>query len=245
MQTGSLFDFLFRKFSHHPDFTTKPASVSSSNSFFVLLKNSRIVFLKVEAAPSLELFFWTSRDLHKLLKLPGLEQSPHGRMFETPGKPYNLNYERTIGIEPGLVDPDALFDELRHIAATSTIQRLVAHPDDHPVEAGLKKYYLAENEYEYEYAMGRLVEMIDERNLELAILFISEIDPWIEEDPDHALGTTLILLDDLVRGHSRCLPQAFSQLKRLHSEFRKIGPNAVPDLQEVEALLEHINKQMH
>ncbi|MEQ3747420.1 MAG: hypothetical protein ABNH53_14440 [Henriciella sp.] len=245
MQTDSLYDFLWRRFSQHPDFSTKPGSGAQSKSFFVLLGNSRIVFLNVQAATPLELFFWTSRDLHKLRELPGLEQSPFGRMFEMPGKPYNLNYERTVGIDPSLVDPDALFDELRCIASKSSIQKLVAQPNDHPIKSRLKEYYLAEGEWEHEYTMEKLVETIEDGDLDLAISFIPEIDPWIEEDTSYALGTALILLDDLVRVHARCIPEAVSHLKRLRAEFVSIGARAAPDLQEVDALLDHIRKQLH
>ena len=245
MQTEPLFDFLFRRFSQHPDFSKKRGSGAQAKSVFISFSDSRVVFLALNAASPLELTFWTSRDLHKLRELPGLEKSPYGRMFELPGKPYNWNYDNTVGIDPRLIDPQTLFDELVRIASNSTIQRLVNQPNDHPMKSRLKEYYVAEGEWEHEYTMEKLVDMIDDTNLDLALSFIPEVDPWIEENANYALGTTLIILDELVRERGRCIPQALFHLKRLRSEYQKLGPRAAYDLREEDEILDQIYGQMH
>ncbi|NQY38503.1 MAG: hypothetical protein HRT80_00240 [Henriciella sp.] len=113
------------------------------------------------------------------------------------------------------------------------------------MKSRLKEYYVAEGEWEHEYTMEKLVDMIDDTNLDLALSFIPEVDPWIEENANYALGTTLIILDELVRERGRCIPQALFHLKRLRSEYQKLGPRAAYDLREVDEILDQIYGQMH
>lgn len=245
LQANALFEFLHDRFLAHPDYAVHRFEVRGNQRFLVQLEDKRVTFLRIEQGVPLLLFFWTMRDLHKLRALPGLKRSPYGRMFEVPGQAFNLNFDRAVGIDPSLIEPNTLFEALTQIAADSSMRKLLPRADDPTTVTRLRDYYLSDGEWEAEHSLEKLVEHIDETNLDYAIECISEIDPWIEEDPDHALGTTLILLDELILDHQRCIPQSYRHLKRLHEAYRKLGPKAKHDLAEVDYLLDLVSRQMN
>lgn len=245
MQTSSVFESLHDAFSAHSDFAVKRFTVRGNDRFLVGLKDHRVTFLRIEQGEPLLLFFWTLRDLHTLRAHPGLGLTPYGRMFEIPGHAYNWNFERAVGIEAGLIEPHDLFDKLVEIAAHSSMRKLLPRDDDSQMVTRLRDYYFSEGEWEHQHALETLVQYIDETNLDFAMDCIREIDPWVEEDPDHALGTMLIVLDELVQDHQRCIPQARRHLTYLREAYQKLGPKAKHDLSEVEYLLDLISRQMN
>lgn len=245
MQANALFEFLHDQFLAHPDHAVERFTVRGNERFLVGLEDKRVTFLRIEQGEPLLFFFWTMQDLRMFRTVPGLERSPYGRMFEVPGLAYNLNFDRAVGVDPSLIEPQALFEALTQIASQSSMRKLLPRTDDSLTVTRLREYYFSDGEWEYQYALDKLVEHIDETNLDYAIECISAIDPWIDEDPDHALGTTLILLDDLVRDHQRCVAQSYLHLKRLQEAYRALGPKAKHDLAEVDYLLDLVSRQMN
>jgi hypothetical protein len=245
MQTSNLFEFLHDAFSAHSDFAVKRFTVRGNERFLVGLHDHRVTFLRIEQGEPLLLFFWALRDLHKLRALPGLGRTPYGRMFEIPGHAYNWNFERAVGIEAGLIKPEDLFEALVQIAAQTSMRKLLPRDDDAHMVTRLREYYFAEGEWETQHALEKLVEHVDETNLDFAMDCIREIDPWMEEDPDHALGTMLIVLDELVQDHQRCIPQARPHLIYLREAYQSLGPKAKHDLSEVEYLIDLVARQMN
>lgn len=245
LQANALFEFLHDRFSAHPDYSVHRFEVRGNERFLIQLEDKRVTFLRIEQGVPLLLFFWTMRDLHTLRALPGLERTPYGRMFEVPGQAFNLNFNRAVGIDPSLIEPNTLFEALTQIAAGSSMRKLLPREGDSTTVTRLRDYYLSDGEWEAQHSLDKLVEHIDETNLDYAIECISEIDPWIEEDPEHAFGTTLILLDELVRDHERCIPQSYRHLKNLRGAYQKLGSKAKHDLAEVEYLLDLVSRQMN
>ena len=245
MAERALFEFLHDAFSANMAFSVERITDRGNERFLIGLEGERVTFLRIEQGEPLLLFFWTMADLHKLRAVPGLERTPYGRMFEVPGQAYNQNFDRAVGVDQSLIEPDALFTALTQIAAQSSMRNLLPSADESPIIKLLRAYYLAEGEWEHETTLEALVEHVDEANLDFAMECISKIDPWIDEDPTYALGTMLILLDDLVRDLQRCIPQSHAHLKRLRDAYRKLGPKAKYDLAEVDYLLDLVSRQMN
>jgi len=244
-QATLLYNFLLNDFMKHADFSIERIADDKTEHFRINLGDSDVPFLSVRDGDPLLLTFFTKCDLHKIRKVRGLEQSPYGRMFELSGRSYQWMFDTTVGIDANCVVFDDVFEALLKIAETSRMQNIVPRDGDPPIKAQIRRYCLADGEWEHNTLMGQLVNSVDETNLDYVVDSILEIDPWVDEDPDSALGTIHILLEKLVREEHRCLTQATHHLRRLRSKYEKFGPRTDIDVQELDTLLEFVNRQTH
>ena len=245
MEIDSEFQRLRTRFNQSLDFEVIRPTGRDQSSFTVGLFGRQARFLRVREYNPLLLSFCLMQDMHELRKQPELNLSPYGRIFETPGKPYNISLDSTVGIEPNVMTTDKLFDALVEISLTSGMRKLLPHRDDSFIETKLKHYYAAENEWETHDAIEQVASAVNENNLNWVMSCIPAIDPWADQDPDSVPGTTLIILDEVVRKHHRCISQARPHLTRIRSDFEKIGRMAREDILEVDALLGLISEQLN
>ncbi len=230
-----LFRTLQNKFNAHIAFTIE-AHKDELPAWSMCLSGTQNEYLYVEDGNPLVFSFALSRDMQKLRALPELNSSPYGRMLAASDRPYERWLEGALGIDPSLISAEKIVDAIVSIASTSRMQRLIPHPNDTEIVLLLRRYNAATEEWALEKAMEKLVNATNEANIDFVMSRIPDLDPWVDQDPENAMGTQLILLSHLVQAHPRCLTQAGVHLKRLRREYTNLDGNWDAEIDEIDYL---------